>query len=116
MFVLLHPKGRPTVCDETFQLSERFQLPRSCNTFVLNLLNCSEGIKANCCQNLVVYDDMCDDYNNLKVADDKIDPMEFNEMVEINSLNDISDATWYQSNKFARGFNKDSGKIKGFWD
>lgn len=119
MFVLLNPKVKSTVPDDSFQLIDDFQLPRSCKTVILNLSNNSDSIKTNCCEHLVVYDDLLADYDNLKVTDDKIVSMEGdNKNMDEMSVesDDIHESVWYNSTVFVRGFKDVLVKGKSIWN
>lgn len=115
MFVLLNPKVKSPALDDLFQLNEDFRLPRSCKTVILNLKNISDSIKTNCCEHLVVYDDLLADYDNLTVTDGNIPAMELDEKV-VNDLADINDAVWYDSTVFVRGFKDVLVKGKSIWN
>ncbi len=119
MFVLLHPKVKPPETDDLFQLSEDFRLPRSCKTVILNLQNTAASIKTNCCEHLVVYDDLLADYDNLKVTDDKIDLVEVDDEKATERNNDLSGinaVAWYNSTVFVRGFKDVLVKGKSIWN
>lgn len=119
MFVLLNPKVKSSVSDDSFQLIEDFQLPRSCKTVILNLNNNSDAIKTNCCEHLVVYDDLLVDYDNLTVTDEKILSMEGDNknIDEMNAESDDSnEAVWYNSTIFMRGFKDVLVKGKSIWN
>lgn len=119
MFVLLNPKVKPTASDDLFQLNEDFRLPRSCKTVILNLQNISDSIKTNCCEHLVVYDDLLADYDNLKVTDDKTVSQEADEEIvneRSKDLTDINEAVWYNLTTFVRGFKDVLVKGKSIWN
>ncbi|KAG4067272.1 hypothetical protein HA402_000263 [Bradysia odoriphaga] len=117
MFVLLKPKVAPSKTDDSFQLTEDFRLPRSCKTVILNLQNTSNSIKANCCEHLVVYDDLLTDYGNLSVTDEKLVPGEDDDENEMNDDSTGKGATsWYNSTVFVRGFKDVLVKGKSIWN
>lgn len=119
MFVLLNPKVKPAKTDDSFQLTEDFRLPRSCKTVILNLTNISNSIKSNCCEHLIVYDDLLTDYDNLKVTDDKLVPAEAaddNANDVNNDSSDMSGRDWYNSTIFVRGFKDVLVKGKSIWN
>lgn len=120
MFVLLNPKVKPAKTDDSFQLTEDFRLPRSCKTVILNLQNKSHSIKSNCCEHLIVYDDLQADYDKLTVTDDELEAEteatddKVNEMTE--DFNEISATDWYNSTIFVRGFKDVLVKGKSIWN
>lgn len=117
MFVLLNPKMKSTDSNDSFQLIEDFRLPRSCKTVVLHLKNVSDdATRTNCCENLVVYDDLLTDYENLKVTDDKFESLSANDVDETTDSSDINSTNWYNSTVFVRGFKDVMVKGKSIWN
>lgn len=56
MHVLL--KSKQKISDEHFQQHDTFKLPSMCRVTMLNIVNDSDDNHHNCCQNLLVYDDV----------------------------------------------------------
>ncbi|KAJ6632728.1 hypothetical protein Bhyg_17218 [Pseudolycoriella hygida] len=115
MFVLLNSKVKPSnMCEDRFQLYEDFRLPRSCKTVVLNLRNTSPPTKMNCCEHLVVYDDLLND--SLNVVDKQMASMEINCDKSDDVTDDITGMGWHGSTVFVRGFKDVLVKGKSIWN
>lgn len=102
--------------DDLFRLHEGFRLPRSCKTVFLNLMNTAAPTRKNCCQELIVYEDMVADYSNLNVGDMMEDDKIINDTNTNGDLINIDDAVWYESTVFVRGFKDVLVKGKSIWN
>lgn len=117
MFVLLNPKAKALPPDDdSFQLIEDFRLPRSCKTVVLNLQNTTKSTLLNCCEHLIVYDDLLTEYNNLKVTDEIAVFLNDSDNDRNNGTDDINETIWFNSTVFVRGFKDELVRGKSIWN
>lgn len=123
MHILLKSKQRIT--DEYFRQHDTIRLPSACRTTMMNIENDSDESQLNCCQHLMVYDDMAELLKGkLCVSLDENDStnsqiQQYSDKLHDRSTNDTDTnetcSKYYECSIIVKGFKNQLVKGQSIW-